>query len=307
MKNNKEVTLEKVRKSNALMDGQYKNTLQEQRVLLIILSKIGYDDDLSKKYRVRWSEIFEATCGFTTSQKKIEAVCEALRVKRVRLEKGRSVRGFGFVAEYDIQGDEQYVDFLLSPGMREELLDLLNRGHFTLFNLQCVLSLPSVNSVRLYEILRSRSFMKMPVEIDLDALKWSLNLPTEEGELGYKNFAHFRRFILEKGQKDLAKSTDIKFTFTPVKTGRKVTAIRFTIVENKKWQPSILSTIPQAPTPSKRNFVRSGDIVVIDGDRCEVGPSVADHKGKSIPIGQLTKLLQAGKIELIQGPDLLTK
>lgn len=295
MKKNTEVTLEKVRKSNALIDGQYKHGLYEQRILLTILSKIGFDDDITKKYRVKFTEIMEATKGFISSCKKIESVCESLRIKRIRIERGNSIKGFGFVAEYDILREEQCVDFLLSPGMREQLLDLLNRGHFTLYNLQCVLSLPSVNSVRLYEIFRSKSYMKQPVEIDLDELKWSLDISTDG--VGYKNFSDFRRFILEKAKKDLAKSTDIKFSFKPVKTSRKVTSLMVTISENKTWQPALMSTIPQKPP--KRNFIRQGDIVLIDGERCEVGLSVVEHKGRSIPIGQLTTMLKQGQIELL--------
>jgi plasmid replication initiation protein len=295
MKNNNEVTLEKVRKSNALINGQYKNTLHEQRVLLTILSKIGFDDNMSKAYRVKWSEIIEATKGHAGTSKKIEAVCESLSNKRIRIEKGESIRGFGFVAEYDIRQDEQYVDFHLSPGMRDQLLDLLSRGHFTIYNLQCVLSLPSTHSVRLYEILRSRSFMKQPVNIPLDDLKWSLNIPIDETG-GYNNFSDFRRFILEKAQKDFARNTDIKFTFKPVKTSRRVTSVLFTITENKKWQPSIISAIAKQQEPV-RDFIRTGDIVLIGGERVEVGLSVAEHNGKSIPIGQLTTMLKAGKIK----------
>lgn len=299
MKKAIENTLEKVRKSNALIDGQYKHGLHEQRILLTILSKIGFNDDLTQKYRVKWSEIMKATKGFADTCKKIEAVCESLRIKRIRLDKGNSIRGFGFVAEYDILRNEQCVDFILSPGMREQLLELLRRGHFTLYNLQCVLSLPSTHSVRMYEILRSRAFMKQPVEIDLDNLKWSLDIPTDGA--GYKNFSDFRRFILEKAKKDLAKNTDIKFSYKAVKTGRKVTSVSVTILENKRWQPTLMSLHAQGQqqNPPKRNFIRPGDIVLIDGERCEVGPSVVEHKGGSIPIGLLTVMLKKGKIELI--------
>jgi plasmid replication initiation protein len=287
--------LEKVRKSNALMDGQYKHTLQEQRIILTILSKVGYDDDMNHWYRVKWSEILDATNGKIDTLNKIKDICQKLRKKDIWLDKNDHTTLFGFIAEARIFKNEGYVDFLLSPSMKEELLDLLNRGHFTLFNLQCVLSLPSVNSVRLYEILRSRSFMKMPVEIDLDDLKWSLGLSSDEN---YKNFAHFRLSILEKAKKDLARNTDIKFTFEAVKTSRRVTSIRFTITENKKWQPTLVSAIAKKEEPV-RDFVRCGDIVLIGGDRVEVGLSVAEHKGRSFTVGQLTVMLKAGKISLV--------
>ena len=45
----------------------------------------------------------------------------------------------------------------------------------------------------------------------------------------------FRRFVLEKAQSEINELTDITIEFDPIKTGRKVTSIKF-IIEEKYSQ-----------------------------------------------------------------------
>ena len=43
----------------------------------------------------------------------------------------------------------------------------------------------------------------------------------------YPLYADFKRYILQRTQKELKKNSDISFDFEEIKTGRKVTSIRF--------------------------------------------------------------------------------
>ena len=51
---------------------------------------------------------------------------------------------------------------------------------------------------------------------------------------GYARYTDFRRKILEKTQKEINELTDINIYFEPIKTGKKVTGIKFKIVEKFK-------------------------------------------------------------------------
>ena len=51
----------------------------------------------------------------------------------------------------------------------------------------------------------------------------------------YNRFPDFRRFVLEKAQSEINELTDITIEFDPIKTGRKVTSIKF-IIEEKYSQ-----------------------------------------------------------------------
>ena len=52
--------------------------------------------------------------------------------------------------------------------------------------------------------------------------------------LRFYRFPDFRRFVLEKAQSEINELTDINMSFEPIKTGRKVTSIKFIIEEKFK-------------------------------------------------------------------------
>lgn len=77
----------------------------------------------------------------------------------------------------------KYVEFRIDPAMKELLLDLLEKGNFTLYDLEYVLSLNSTYSIRMYEILKSVYWKRRPVEVKLDRLKWLLDVSEKTGHL----------------------------------------------------------------------------------------------------------------------------
>lgn len=104
------------------------------------------------------------------------------------------------------------------------LLTKLKKG-FTKYNLIEFLQLPSLYSQRIFEILKSyENLDKESIEIKLIDLHRMMNC----SESLRKSFKDFRRFILEKAELDINKKTTLRFSWEPIKTGRKVTAVRFT-------------------------------------------------------------------------------
>ena len=76
--------------------------------------------------------------------------------------------------------------------------------------------------------------------ISLDDLKIILGA-TEET---YSQFKYFKKFILEKSRKEIIDKTECKFDYEPIKKGRRVAEIRFTVatladLEEKKEDPQI--------------------------------------------------------------------
>jgi plasmid replication initiation protein len=278
-----------VRKSNIFIDGRYRFGLHEQKILLLVVSKIKMNQDDFIPYRVTWAEIKEISKGYLDTVSKIDKACESLKNKTISIRNGNVVDNFGFLSGWTThQG--QYVEFRVDPSMKNMLLGLLEEGHFTLYDLEFALALPSAHSVRIYEILKSHSWKKQPVEIALDDLKTALDIPLDSPT--YKDFGNFRQNVLAPSQKNLKKHTDISFTFTTVKVMRRVVALSLTIRENKKFQRTVQAA-------AGRDFVRPGDRVLIGGKECQVDGSGLQYETGFFPIGQLTTLLRQGKIKLL--------
>ena len=84
-------------------------------------------------------------------------------------------------------------------------------------------------SPRIYEILKCNEFKKQEyIEIEIDELRKLLKI-----EKIYPLYNDIKRKIIEQSQKELEKLSDISFDFEEIKTGRKVTSLKFYINTNK--------------------------------------------------------------------------
>ena len=77
----------------------------------------------------------------------------------------------------------------------------------------------------MFTYLESNRFRKT-WEIGLDELKHILNCENEEYA---KEFKYFNRDVLKRIQKEMHEKTECRYAYTPVKKGRSVVAIRFTV------------------------------------------------------------------------------
>jgi hypothetical protein len=124
------------------------------------------------------------------------------------------------------------VEFEISSKLRPYLLEAQKK--FLKYKLENILSLRSGYSIRIYEILKDwlelnkRYGNKAEKIISIDEFRNMLEIPHS-----YR-YNDIKRFVLNKAQEELAKHTDIKFTYEEIKTGRRVTHLKFTIDEIKK-------------------------------------------------------------------------
>lgn len=277
-----------VRKSNLFVEGRYRFGVNEQKILLTIISKISINDKEFKAYRLNWSQLKKITNNQINTAKKLNDACEKLKNKTVLLKKGNAYHGFGFLSGWTYE-PSKYVEFRIDPCMKELLLDLLEDGRFTLYKLECILSLSSTYSIRLYEILKSHHW-KGTVDIPLADLKWSLGVPEDAKSMN--RFDNFRRFVLDKSQKDFEKHTDIKFTYKKLVQGRLVVGVQFKIAENKKYQTTLASF-----SVKRGLLARNGDKVLLGGKEYVIEGDCIRLSDGPMPIGTVNKKIKQGQIE----------
>ena len=93
------------------------------------------------------------------------------------------------------------------------------------YKLRCITSLTSRYTYVLFMYLEANRFRKSWV-VEVDELRQILNCDTEDS---YKEFKLFNNRIIKKCQKELLEKTECRFTYEPVKTGRRVTGVKFTL------------------------------------------------------------------------------
>lgn len=281
----------KVRKSNVFVDGRYRFNLQEQKILLQIISKVRMDEKEFSHYFVSWAELKGISNNYLDSSKKIDESCEKLKNKTIKIKRGDVEDNFGFLSGWTTTPG-QGVYFRIDPGMKAMLLDLLEEGNFTLYNLECAMALNSSHAIRLYEVLKSNQWKKQPVILTLDKIKWSLDIDKESPT--YSDFSNFRNHILEKSQKAFKQHTDIVFTYIPIKEGRRVVALEITVEENTKYQTTVQGEIAKEITKS----IPPGSIIMMNGKEYEFTGSGMYMENGCMPAGEVQKLIKQGKAKV---------
>ncbi|MBF0168842.1 MAG: replication initiation protein [Alphaproteobacteria bacterium] len=226
-----------VTQANKLAEASYTMTLEEKRILLLLVSLVRREDKDFKTYRIPITDIRDYL-GLRTNKlyEDIKRVAEALLSRVLHIpEEGEGWLKVGWVssARYVPKGyrgaEVACLDLSFSPEMKPYLLEL--KAHFSSYMLQNVAGLRSFYSIRLYEILKSRRHMKS-VSFNVPEIRKIL-----KAEKKYGNYKDFRNRVILIAQNELAEKTDIAFEYCETRKGRKVVGVSFSIRDNVPRTP----------------------------------------------------------------------
>lgn len=219
-----------ITKSNALVEANYRLSLTQQRIILLMASLIQPDDEDFKLYRLTvggFMDLLDITRPNLYAQM-VTMIDHLMRVViTVRVGDGKYVKTHWIKrAEYEVGSG--YVDVTFDPDLKPFLLFL--KKNFTTYKLENVIKLKSVYSIRIYEILKQyQSIGKRSLTID--ALRTMLGMGMNE----YKLYGHFKNKVIQVAHKEINEKTDIRFEFREIKLGRKVNEIEF-IIQKKETE-----------------------------------------------------------------------
>ena len=127
------------------------------------------------------------------------------------------------VAEQDEYGLWQ-IELTASQSAMKYFFNIENLGYLR-YKLRCITSITSRYTYILFVYLENNRFRKS-WEVPLDELKEILSCENEEC---YKQFKVFNDRLLKRVQKEMHEKTECRFSYEPVKKGRSVVAVRFTV------------------------------------------------------------------------------
>ena len=126
-------------------------------------------------------------------------------------------------AEQDDYGLWQ-VELTASQSAMKYFFNIENLGYLR-YKLRCITSLTSRYTYIMFIYLEANRFKKT-WEVPLDELKAILDCDKEET---YKAFKRFNDLILKKIHKEMHEKTECRYSYEPIKKGRSVVAVRFTV------------------------------------------------------------------------------
>lgn len=231
-----------VTKSNYfIMNCSYDLSLEEQKLILTLASMVQPEDEQFKPYNFRIADFIELL-GIETQTKytTIPKITKELMKKVFEIEEDDEIIQTAWLSSVTYKKGSGTVQLEFSPKLKPYMLQLKEK--FTQYQIANILSMKSKYSPRIYEILKCNEFKKQGyIEIEIEELRKLL-----KADNIYPLYADFKRKIILKTQKELKKISDISFEFEEIKTGRKVTSIKFYIKPNKQnKQNKIIQSVAQ--------------------------------------------------------------
>jgi len=223
-----------VAKSNDLIEAQYKLSLNEQRLIILLISVIQPDDDEFYDYDLRVAEFANmfGIQGVKNIHSLVEEAAKSLVGKRLDLSIGDNKKYVAWLSHAEYVVGKGIINISFHKSLKPYLLQLKNR--FTQYRLHNVVRFKSSYSIRLYELLKSYEYLgdgeSFYREFSLLELKAFFGI--DNGK--YDIFSHFKSRVIEPSVKEVNLHSDIFISSVKyIKEGRAVDRIRFTVDPKK--------------------------------------------------------------------------
>lgn len=134
-------------------------------------------------------------------------------------------------AVYTLFSKIEYKDGIIKGEFHKDLMPffLMAKERFTKVRINEYMQLPSIYSQCIFSFLKSWDD-KREIIIKLSELHEMLDTPQSMR----KNYAEFKRRVLEKAYKDINEKTSLGFEFEAIKNGRAFSEIKFKFVKRRK-------------------------------------------------------------------------
>lgn len=240
------------RQANILVRSPLKLNHIEARIIALALGCIHSKSLELPQIRIPMKRIIpKAKSGPVYEQ--IDAACKTLMGKVVSISRTSSrgkmnIKNYGIISFMEIDEGTGYVTGNFAPEIKPFLLELASE--YTTVEIETILTLKSAHAHRLYWVLTSWDDVGS-WEVEIEKLREQM-IGTED--TAYAIFYDFKRYVLEPAIKELH---DIGWTigWEPLKAGRKVSRIRFTIPRHviavNGQEPASIDITPQSRQKQK--------------------------------------------------------
>ena len=217
-----------VKSNDLIQKSRFSLTVQQQRVILYLISKIGYGDEDFKEYEFDIRD-FCRVCGLDDGNGKhyieLKRQVKAIRDKSMWIEssEGEEVL-LSWLDGARISRNSGKIKVRLNEDMKPYLLQL--RNNFTQYEIANVLCMRSKYSIRLYEFVKSIHFHELETYVRTFTVE---ELRRRLGAETYPRFCNFNQRVLKPAVREVNTYTDKDVSYEPIKSGKKVETIELTI------------------------------------------------------------------------------
>ena len=214
-----------VKSNDIIRHSQYDLSMQEQKIILYLMSKIQSSDDDFNIYEFTIADycaFFEIkTKGSGAMYSSLKESVYSLYNKNVliKLNNGNEI-ALNWIEKPLIKKNSGKISLKISDDLKPYLLNL--KLPVTSYNLSSILAMKSQYSLRLYELLKSYEYQEKKM-FDIEELKKLLSAEN------YAVFADFKRRVLDIALREINALSDMSVTYGLIKESHKFVRIEFTM------------------------------------------------------------------------------
>ena len=179
------------------------------------------------------------------NHKEVKKALESLKKKEITYQDDEIWASLTIIANPKIRTRAETITFTVDKMINDVFLDF-SKG-FKKYELKTAMTFESTYSMRFYELLSNQ---KKPINYSIDSLKEMFNVSDK-----YKLTADFIRRIIEPAKRELDKCSPYTFHYEPIKTGRKITGIRFVPIHQPQFEDESLKKQKVMKQISNRWFI----------------------------------------------------
>ncbi|MBF1223141.1 MAG: replication initiation protein [Haemophilus influenzae] len=213
-------------KANSLIEASYRLTLDEMRLLALTIGTMNPKGD-QQVFEFSVSEFVNQFPDVNADRAyiQIKSAIERISERWVKTEDERHVTKFRWVSSQTYFKKEGRFKIALTNEIMPYLTQL--KGQFTQYQLNHISGFSSVHAIRLYELFTQyKRLGERYVSVE-DLKKW---LQLEDK---YDRYNNLNQRVLTPALSEINEKSDLFVKYEPIKKGRKVTGIEFSITYEK--------------------------------------------------------------------------
>ena len=247
-----------VYQSNKLIEASYSFTVLEQKLIRLLASMITKDDVDLKEYQFSATDLSKTlNIHKRNIYRELDSVTDKLMARFIKM-KNDDTEEFD---KFHLIKTAKLRNGILILKIDEDMKDFyLKLNWYTKYQLKNIMQFKSTYSFRLYELLKQYEGIGSRL-ITIEDLRVGLDIEKEQ----YPKYSNLKQKVINVARNEINPKTDIAFDYEEVKTGRKVTSIKFYIKTNKANNIAIdeVCATKVSKSSSEENKYSTEDIKVV--------------------------------------------
>lgn len=267
--------------SNRLVEAKYRLSVEEQKIIKILVSQIQKDDQDFKDYEFRSKDLAELLgMEHSNTYGVLRNITKKLmsRVLEFYNPETNTLLQTSWLSSALYKHGEGTIVLRFDPSLKPLLLQL--QSYFTKYELSHILRFKGQYTIRFFEF--RKSFLgrnKKIIVFSLEELREIFGLQKDE----YKDFDNFRRRVLEPARLELLEKMNESFTWESIRRGRgaKVVGVKITFddgdTKNEDEAKENTSILKQQKTENDREQDTTESRARVALMRCGVSPNLVEE------------------------------